>query len=223
MSRSTRSRQRWAVHLKDYINIHSTTNTWRRVPRSVSKEPSLHLPIWLRVVDPLSVLPTIPQMTPLALPWHHPLTSTGVTSSKILKSLKRQRSPVSRPYNSSPSYTGLHTSQGWWIIIYPGSHWAASSVLVILIEGHQRSNSRTAWKKFHSACHIDYCCWFTLAENSDGWCLNTNHVFPFKTSAELSRTKGRKGGTVILCHQAMTRSSAAATGTMPTCHKCVCS
>ena len=76
-----------------------------------------------------------------------PLISTGVIPSPKLKSLKKRKSPISRPCDRSPCYAGLDTSLGCSIIACPGSFDAVSSPLVITIEGHQRSDSRTARKK----------------------------------------------------------------------------
>ena len=133
------------------------------------------------------------------------LTTPGVTSSPILKSLKRQRLPASSPYHD-------RLDLGWGIIACPGSF----SPQAIATERSQISDWKTTWKN----ALVLVTSTIILAENLDAWCLISppTMLSPLKTpTGSLSRTNGSGGGTAILCHQALTRPSAVVAVTMPAC------
>ena len=75
-------------------------------------------------------------------------------------------------------------------------------------KGVPKKQSKDCLKKTFGACNIDHYKLSTLAENCDAWHLTTNHII---FSLE-NTSRGR--GTIILCHQALTKLSAVTTMTM---------
>ena len=132
-------------HLVDYINACST-----KIPKEGYKD-QVYRAIFFTILQYGSetwdtyfhYLRSFEQFQLRCLP--PSLTFTRVTSSPILKSLKRQRSPVSRPSNWTLSYAGLDTFSQWGIIACPELYCAASSPQAIETEGYQRNDSRTSW------------------------------------------------------------------------------
>ena len=132
------------VDNKQKRTVSGTTDTWRRAQKSACIEPSSLSPFYMaqshgshrhRLRLRYSTSTASPRSS----------SSTGVTSSPILKSINRQRSLVSKRCNWSLSYVGLDMSPGWGIIVCPESYCESTSLLATVTEGHQRSDSRTTW------------------------------------------------------------------------------
>ena len=75
--------------------------------------------------------------------------------------------------------------------------------LIIVIEEHQRNDSRTSRKKSLDTWHINYHLWSTLAENRNTWRLTTNHVVSSfenirKATLKDKKRKGRNCNTMSL-------------------------
>ena len=157
-------------------------------------------------------------------------TSTAVTSSLILKSLKRQRSPTSWPCNKSQQcWVGHFSKMGNHhlprIIVHQILCWLSQ-------QRDTKNDSRTAWKNpFVSVIS-------TIADGPPQLRTMMSGVSPatmlfplMKIPVELpSRTKGTRGGTTTLWHQALIRFSLTATidhacqsRTDPISHKHSCS
>ena len=77
---------------------------------------------------------------------------------------------ASRSCYRSPCYTGLDMSSRWVIIACPGSYWTVCSLLAIMAEEPQRSDSRTTWK--HSLVPVKLSIldeWFKTISHIGGW------------------------------------------------------
>ena len=210
MPRSTTSWQKRTVHLADYINMWSMTNTWWKAEISACTEPLTFLPFDMAhgsFIDITYDSSTV-SIRAASVP---SLKSTGVTSSPILKSLKSQRSPAWKQCFWSLSCTEPDMSPGCGIIACSGSYYVTNSQQAIATKRRERSDSRTVWKNplVPVTSTVDDCPPkpTTVTSGVSPTMLSP----PLKAPAEpLSRTKG----TTILCHQALTRPSAAATVTI---------
>ena len=161
--------QRWALHLTDCINVHSTTNTWRKAQRSACIEPS-SLPPSNMAYNCGSLISTSYGFCTVApaVPPNYP-TYLGHQYWSLWKCEDHQHW----------GYAELNTCSRWGIIICLGLYCAASSPLAIMTEGHQRSDSKTARKNPLVPVTINYHWWSTLGENyenCDTWHLTTIHV-----------------------------------------------
>ena len=147
------------------------------------------------------------------------LTSTCVTSSSILKSLKRQESPAFMPCNWSHGYTRLDKSPEWGLISCPRSYCAVSSLLANMTEGHWRSNSRTVWKNRLVPIISTITDGLLLLRTMTPDIILLNMLSPpLKTPAGLlSRTKCTGRWIAMLCLQVLSKPSPAAVVTMLAC------
>ena len=138
----------WISYYKQWIeNGKARCQVFIQIQQTRTKRSACKKAIILKnVVGLLSAPSTTYRTVPPVLPPASSLTSTGVTSALILKSLKRQRSPASRLCKRSLSYSGLDTSPGWGTIVCSGSYCSAGSSLVLVKRRNQRSDSRTVWK-----------------------------------------------------------------------------
>ena len=83
-------------------------------------------------------------------------SSIGVTSSLILKSLKRWKSPAWKLCNRNSSYDALDTFSRWVIIVCRRLYYVASSALTIAIHGLLE---KFIWGLFHQASSIVHSSW----------------------------------------------------------------
>ena len=117
-------------------------------------------------------------------------TYTRMTLLPVLMSLNWQRSSASWPCYKSISYCGQDSSPEWGFIACPRSHGTANSPLTKPTEGHQRSDTRTVWKK-------KFLPWSILYEDRDIWCRFIKHAVSFENIRRITpiekrcRTKNR--------------------------------
>ena len=86
----------------------------------------------------------------------------------------------------------------------------ANSAMAIMTEEHKEV--KESLKKSLLACHIYHCQWLPPAENHDPWYLAINHIVFFWKHLQ-GHPPGQKAREVILCHQTLTRPSAATSAT----------
>ena len=97
------------------------------------------------------------------------LTSTGVNSSQMLRSLNKLKSPAMKPCYWTTSFDGL--------VMYP--EWSTTASLrqssmvnspLAIVTGAPKKCYKDCLKKSLSVCHMDCQQWSDMAADRDAWC-----------------------------------------------------